>query len=520
MRRFLSSRNPDGIPQQHFDVVVAGGGLAGLYAAILLPRKYKVAIVVKNRLQLSNSMLAQGGIAASVAANDSPLQHFYDSMSAGSGLSDADALRLMVESGPGEILRLATLGVPFETDSNGQWVVGCEGAHTRPRILRCGGDATGRIMMESLIGIVLNRTNITVLEDHYLTDIVTDRQQRAKGIITFHGKAFHLLTAPVVVLATGGLGGVYRITTNEPTLVGDGIAAALRAGVRLQNMEFVQFHPTAFYLPMSNGSHFLISETVRGEGAILRNARGVAFMENRHILKDLAPRDVVAREIYREMTNENSDHVFLDITHRPAQFLSKRFPNIYAHCSALGYKMESQLLPVSPAQHYFMGGIATDKNGRTSMPGLYACGETACTGVHGANRLAGNSLLECVVFAAQVAWDIQNTSFHSGSVDAGFPDKVQSRLTHAPELINQIRIIMQSHGGIVKQRESLVFALNFIATVCEKANNSILETPDDFQLMNMATVAREILLGALARPDDMGAHYFVEETDETVYSGW
>jgi len=520
MRRFLSSNVPDGIPQQHFDVVIAGGGLAGLYAAILLPEKCRVAVVVKTRLQLSNSMLAQGGLAASVAANDSPLQHFYDSMSAGSGLSDADALRLMVESGPGEILRLAALGVPFEKDTKGQWVVGCEGAHSRPRILRCGGDATGRIIMESLISIVLKRTHIKILEDHYLTDIVTDNQQRAKGVITFHSKAFHLLTAPVVVLATGGLGGVYRITTNEPSLVGDGIAAALRAGVRVRNMEFVQFHPTAFYLPMSNGSHFLISETVRGEGAILRNARGIAFMENRHILKDLAPRDVVAREIYREMTNDNSDHVFLDITHRPAQFLAARFPNIYAHCSALGYKMESQLLPVSPAQHYFMGGIATDKNGRTSMPGLYACGETACTGVHGANRLAGNSLLECVVFAARVAWDIQNSAFHSESMEAGFPDKLQSRLTHAPELIHQIRTVMQSHGGIVKHRENLVFALNFIATVCEKANNSILETPDDFQLVNMATVAREILLGALARPDDLGAHYFVEETDETVYSGW
>ncbi len=519
MRRYLVNRTLDEFPSQNYDVVIVGGGLSGLYAALLLDEKYSVALLVKTDLMKCNSSLAQGGIAAAVAEDDSPDIHFRDTMRAGAGMADPEAVRLLVNNGPREIHRLAAMGVAFDADGKGNWLTTCEGAHRKKRILHCGGDATGRVIMEKLVERVTEKSNVDIYEHHFLTDILTGQNQRTAGVVSF-SEEFKVFRSPRVIIATGGAGQVYPYTTNDKVTTGDGIAAAIRAGAETAGMEFVQFHPTAFYSPDSKDSLFLVSEAVRGEGAVLRNDKGEAFMEKRHRLKDLAPRDIVAREIFRQMELSGREHVWLDITSKDETWLRKRFPNIYNYCEKQGILPHKDFIPVVPAQHYLMGGIQTNLQGKTSLRGLYACGEAACTGVHGANRLASNSLLECVVFAARVVQSIHQGGVFLNDGISFEPSLLTGNIENGEVLKRKVRKMMHAHGGIVRNPQGLVHAIDYMNEILSLTQKKNLTHSEDFELVNIATVAREILLAALTDRESTGSHYLDEEPDELLNISW
>lgn len=380
-----------------------------------------------------------------------------------------------------------------------------EGAHTRERILHCGGDATGRMVMETLIGLARHRENITFFESHFLTDILTE-DDRVCGVVTL-SNSFKAFYAPRVVISTGGIGSVYLHTTNREGSTGDGIAAALRAGAQVADMEFVQFHPTAYFSKSAISPFPLISEAVRGEGGILKNHLLQAFMHDRHPLKDLAPRDIVSREIFFEMKKGKSAHVWLDITSQPAEFLSSRFPTIYQQCTRDGLFMERDLIPVLPVQHYLMGGITTNALGETSIAGLYACGEAARTGVHGANRLASNSLLECIVFASQIAEAINvgpGMAFGMKNIlnRPSFKTEVNHKVFR-----NKIKKLMQKHGGIARNGKEMQLAKEELTRIFNRMDSCPLISVAEVEVLNMSVIAVEVLRAAIERTESIGSHY-------------
>ncbi|AWI09281.1 L-aspartate oxidase [Ereboglobus luteus] len=396
----------------NFDVLVVGTGIAGLSFALKTARAgLSVALLTKKNKAESNTNHAQGGIAVVMSQTDDFEAHVRDTLVAGDGLCNEKAVREIVRDGPERVRELIDLGLEFSRDKSGAFDLGREGGHSARRILHVK-DMTGKAVEEALLRAIANEKRIKLLEHFFAIDVVTSGKLRLGGANRIAGlyalnvrkrrvEAFH---APVVVLSTGGAGQVYRYTTNPGIATGDGIAMAYRAGVEVRNMEFIQFHPTALY--SLKGERFLISEAVRGEGAILRNADGVAFMKRYHKMADLAPRDIVARAIDAEMKKSGAPHVWLDITHRDRAFLRGRFPQIFETCLALGIDISRDKIPVVPAAHYTCGGVATNLSAETSLPGLYACGEVACTGLHGANRLASNSLLEAVVLAHRGALSV------------------------------------------------------------------------------------------------------------------
>ena len=398
------------------DVVVVGSGIAGLTCALRLRERVdRVLLVTKTVLSAGSTQWAQGGIAAALHPEDTAEEHLHDTLVAGVGLCDVDAVRTLVTEGPDRVRELVALGAEFDRDAGGEIKLTREGGHHRDRIAHAGGDATGAEISRALIAAldrVRDDPGIEVIEHALVVDLLTAADGSVCGV-TLHvigeGQvdgvgAAH---ARAVVLATGGLGQIYTSTTNPPVATGDGMAAALRAGARVTDLEFVQFHPTVLFLGEgSTGQQPLISEAVRGEGAFLVDGAGVRIMQDRHELADLAPRDVVARAILDVMRDQGVDHVWLDARHLGRAFLQGRFPSIVARCRELGFDPATELLPVAPAQHYASGGVETDLLGRTSVDGLYACGECSCTGVHGANRLASNSLLEGLVFAHRIADDV------------------------------------------------------------------------------------------------------------------
>lgn len=406
------------------DVVVVGSGIAGLTLALRyagLAPEAKVLVVTKDVLSSGSTRWAQGGIAAVLDPRDTPAEHLSDTLLAGVGLCDEEAVRVLVTEGPDALRGLIAMGARFDTDDSGELQLTREGGHRRNRIVHAGGDATGAEVQRALVAAV-RESGIEVIEHALVLDLLKDAEGRAAGV-TLHvmgvgeRDGVGAVTAGAVVLATGGMGQVYAATTNPVVSTGDGVALALRAGAVVRDLEFVQFHPTVLWLGEdSTGQQPLISEAVRGEGAVLVDADGTRFMRDVHELADLAPRDVVAKAIMRRMSATGADHVYLDARHFGEEKWRTRFPTIHAVCLEHGIDPVTRLVPVAPAAHYASGGVRTDLRGRTNVPGLYACGEVACTGVHGANRLASNSLLEGLVFAGRIAEDI-----HAGREAAGEP---------------------------------------------------------------------------------------------------
>lgn len=493
-----------------FDVVVVGAGLAGLYTALNIDPGLSVAVLSKEGIETSNSWLAQGGIAAAVSKDDQPVFHELDTVLAGAGMCDNEAVQILCDEGPHDIRQLQKMNVPFDLNEDGDLSITREGGHRRNRIVHAGGDATGRETVRTLAAIASEKENITFFEHICFVDAVLDEAGRVCGAVV-NDSGYMLFETSSIVICTGGIGQVYNQSTNPEVATGDGIAAAIRAGAGLKDMEFVQFHPTGLYSATAEKRAFLISEAVRGEGGLLYNLNGERFMKGVHPQMELAPRDVVARAIYNEISRTGADHVMLDITMKDEEFLSARFPTIYNECLRRGINISRDMIPVCPVQHYLMGGIDTDSHGRTNVPGLFACGEAARTGVHGANRLASNSMLECLVYGRRAAEFISSDYDETKAVKA----VELSGLPHIPEapeldiegLKETVRQAMSRHCFVIRKKEGLTKALETVNGVLEVISNSYCEQRGYLELTNMATVAREILRAALNREKSVGAHY-------------
>jgi len=507
-----------------FDVLIVGSGLAGLTAAIHLAPTHRVAILTKRAMADGSSGWAQGGIAAVLEKGDTFAAHVDDTLVAGAGLCDLAATQLVVENAPHTIAWLQALGVPF-SEEDGALHLTREGGHSARRIVHVT-DATGAAVQRTLIEQVRQTANITLFEQHTLVDLITSAKpgqpatgespQRCLGLYALDESTAEVVTfsAPHTILATGGAGKVYLYTTNPDTATGDGIAAAWRAGCRVGNMEFIQFHPTCLYHP--HAKSFLITEAVRGEGGrlLLYSAKdSTRFMPQHDERAELAPRDVVARAIDFEMKKHGLDCVYLDISHQPLAFILAHFPNIYSRCMELGIDISGQPIPVVPAAHYTCGGVLTDLAGRTDLAGLYAIGETACTGLHGANRLASNSLVECMVFAEATAKDIARTPRRAAPT---LPDWDTSRVTDADESVvishnwDELRRFMWNYVGIVRTNKRLERAAHRIALLQAEIAEFYTHfhvTRDLLELRNLVQVAELIVRSAQARKESRGLHF-------------
>ncbi len=516
---------------ESFDFLVIGSGIAGLTFAREVADHGRVALVTKDVSRESNSSYAQGGVASVWSPEDSFEAHAADTLTAGAGLCHEDVVQMVVREGPDRIRDLIALGTRFDTHGDGDAVeydLGREGGHSRRRVLHAG-DLTGQEIVRALTAALHGHPNVTLFENQLAVDLLVERSRgrgpaaptcwgayvfdRATGLV-------RSVRARATVLCSGGAGKVYLYTTNPDVATGDGVAIAYRAGATVGNLEFFQFHPTCLYHPRAKS--FLISEALRGEGARLRLPDGSLFMERFHRDAELAPRDIVARAIDHEMKVHGFEHVYLDITHHPASWIAERFPNIVARCREFGIDPTREWVPVVPAAHYLCGGVATDQEGRTSIPRLYACGEVAMTGLHGANRLASNSLLEGLVFGHRAARDARERLAEDPRRPPALPEWNTGTAVNSDESVvvaqnwDEVRRTMWNFVGIVRSTRRLERARKRIAMIQEEIREyywDFLVTGDLLELRNIATVAGLIVRSALARRESRGLHYTIDFPD-------
>ncbi|MFI9269463.1 L-aspartate oxidase [Kitasatospora sp. NPDC052896] len=516
------------------DVVVVGSGVAGLTAALGARQAgLRVTVVTKAMLDDGSTRWAQGGIAAALGEGDTPEQHLADTLVAGAGLCDEDAVRVLVTEGPDAVRHLIATGAAFDQDADGAILLTREGGHHRRRIAHAGGDATGAEISRALVAAVRSDPGLELIEHALVLDLLTDESGHAAGL-TLHvmgegqRDGVGAIRARAVVLATGGMGQVFSATTNPAVSTGDGVALALRAGAEVTDLEFVQFHPTVLWLgPEAEGQQPLVSEAVRGEGAHLVDAAGVRFMVGQHELAELAPRDIVAKAITRRMQEQGAGHMYLDGRHFGATMWQERFPTILASCRAHGIDPVTGLIPVAPAAHYASGGVRTDLHGRTSVPGLYACGEVACTGVHGANRLASNSLLEGLVFAERIAADLA-ARHRAGELPERVVDVPAARAARpvplpAPEARAEVQRLMSAGAGVLRSAASMAATAEGLAALARAAEADQAEQkPADprvetWEAANLLLVATALVAAAAQRAETRGCHWredFPERDDE------
>ncbi|CAG1066227.1 L-aspartate oxidase [uncultured bacterium] len=515
------------------DFLVIGSGIAGLDFALKAARSGRVALLTKRNIAESATFYAQGGIASVLSEEDTFEAHIKDTLYAGAGLCDTDIVEMVVKDGPARINELIELGVKFsERSGKGAGLdLGKEGGHSKRRIVHAE-DLTGRAVEQALVDAVRSNPNITVYENHIAVDLISHSkfvassgQESVWGAYALDKETglVHTFLSKATVLATGGAGKVYLYTSNPDIATGDGIAMSYRVGAKIANMEFIQFHPTCLY--HSRAKSFLISEAVRGEGAVLRLKDGTAFMKAHHPMADLAPRDIVARAIDSELKKSGDDCVYLDITDKPASFVRDRFPNIYAKCMEFGFDMTKEPLPVVPAAHYTCGGVKTDADGQTSVKGLYAIGETACTGLHGANRLASNSLLEALVFAERASNHAVNMVRAEKAGVPAIPAWQTGGAVVSEEAVvitqnwDEIRRFMWNYVGIVRTDKRLERAERRINLLKNEINEYYWDftiTSNLVELRNIATVAELIIKSARQRKESRGLHYNTDypERDE------
>jgi L-aspartate oxidase len=496
------------------DVIVVGSGIAGLTAALRLRQRVDhVLLATKTVLDEGSTRWAQGGIAAALDPADSPEDHLQDTLVAGAGVCDVDAVRVLVTEGPPRVRELVSLGTRFDRTADGRIALTREGGHHRNRIAHAGGDATGKEISRALLAALeaaRDDPGIEVVEHAMVVDLLQTAEGRVCGV-TLHvlgegsRDGLGAAIARAVVLATGGLGQVYSSTTNPSVATGDGVAAALRAGATVRDLEFVQFHPTVLWLGAgSKGQQPLISEAVRGEGAFLVDASGDRFMTGVHELADLAPRDVVSRAIVDRMRATGADHVYLDARHLGKDFLERRFPTIVQRCRQLGFDPATQPLPVAPAQHYASGGVVTDLRGRSSLPGLSACGEVACSGVHGANRLASNSLLEGLVFAHRIADDLTER-LAAGELPPAEPVPASGEAGLLdPAARAQVQAAMTSGSGVVRSAESTAQTADRLAEIATRT--TAVPSAAAWETTNLHQVATVLTTVAGLRAESRGGH--------------
>ncbi|MFJ6771293.1 L-aspartate oxidase [Kitasatospora sp. NPDC091257] len=506
------------------DVVVVGSGVAGLTVALNVRKAgLRAMVVTKAVLDEGSTRWAQGGVAAALGEGDTPEQHLDDTLVAGAGVCDEEAVRTLVTEGPDAVRRLIATGALFDRGEDGEILLTREGGHHRRRIVHAGGDATGAEISRALVAAVRTDPDIELIEHALVLDLLTDAAGHAAGL-TLHvmgegqRDGVGAVRARAVVLATGGMGQVFSATTNPAVSTGDGVALALRAGAAVTDLEFVQFHPTVLWLgPEAEGQQPLVSEAVRGEGAHLVDADGVRFMVGQHELAELAPRDIVAKAITRRMQEQGAQHMFLDGRHFGAEMWEQRFPTILAFCRANGIDPVTEPIPIAPAAHFASGGVRTDRHGRTTVPGLYACGEVACTGVHGANRLASNSLLEGLVFAERIAADLAGRN-RSGelperAVDVAAAHAAQPVPLPPSEARAEIQRLMSRGAGILRSAASMADTAAGLALLAEQAYAHVAEEkPADprvetWEAANLLLVATALVAAAAQREETRGCHW-------------
>jgi len=493
-------------PIEETDFLIVGGGISGLRASIEI-KSSKVLLIYKNGLNETSTYNAQGGIAVGINETDSPTKHFNDTLKAGSGINNEEAVKILVNEGIDRVKELIDWGFSFDKN-NDKYHFTKEGGHSCNRILHADGDSTGKKVAEFLYQKVSSYPNIKILHNYFLIDLISVENKIVGAILLDTLKnSILIIKTKAIVLASGGAGQIFQETTNPSSLTGDGHISAFRKGAELMDLEFFQFHPTTFYL--AGAPRFLISEAVRGEGGILKNSYGDRFMSDYHPLKELAPRDIVTKAIIDQMKKTNTNCVYLDLSHFSLSFIKERFPTIYEFCKKYKINLPKDLIPVRPSAHYFMGGIKIDLWGKTNLKNLYACGEVACNGLHGANRLASNSLLEGLVFGARVGKVIQEDKREKNNFfnfKYKFPQKADI-LIDKDDLKRSIKSLMWRNVGIERDEESLKYALEKLNSWEKYAFLKEFRERAGFESQNMLVLAKLITHSSLLRQESRGTHY-------------